>query len=102
MWRVALLAFWPAVAVAQTMPIVVKEAELIQPVARYGHDVLGAGHEYGAMRMRLDRCITCGSIKEKDVVITLPDTRVFEDVMARMVDLDGDGFTEAEIGRAHV
>jgi hypothetical protein len=64
-------------------------------VARYGHDVLGAGHEYGALQMRLDLCVICGSIKERDVIFTLPDNRVFEDVTARKVDLDGDGYTEA-------
>jgi hypothetical protein len=97
---VALLVLLPAVAIAEditlsTFPIGVKNAALIQPVTRYGHDALGAGHEYGAMRLRLDLCIVCGSIKEKDVVFTLPQTRVFEDVMARKVDLDGDGYTEA-------
>lgn len=97
MWRVALLAIWPAAATAQTMPIVVKQAELIQPVTRYGHDALGAGQEWAALRMRLDLCVTCGSIKEKDVVFALPDSRVFEDATARVVDLDGDGFTEAVI-----
>lgn len=97
---VALLVLLPAVAIAgditlSTFPIVIKNAALIQPVARYGHDVLGAGHEYGAMRLRLDLCIVCGSIKEKHVVFTLPDTAVFEDMTARVVDLDGDGYTEA-------
>ena len=97
MRQVALLALWPAAAMAENFPIVVKEAALIQPVTRYGHDALGAGHEYAAMRLRLDMCVTCGSVKEKDVVVTLPDNRVFEDVTARMVDLDGDGFSEAVI-----
>jgi hypothetical protein len=97
MWRMALLALWPVGAMADNMPVIVKEVGLIQPVTRYGHDAMGKGTEFGALQMRLDLCVTCGSIKEKDVVFTLPDTRVFEGAVAQHADLDGDGFTEAVI-----
>jgi FG-GAP-like repeat len=92
----ALIALLPLTALAQDgLPApVIKSAELTQPTGRYDHGVLGDATEWGALRLVIDLCVTCGSIKEKTVVLTLPANRVFEDVTARVADADGDGVPE--------
>jgi hypothetical protein len=97
MWRVVLLALWPAAATGQDDGIVIKDVRLAEPVARYGHDVMGPGQEFGSLQMRIDLCVTCGSVKERDQMIRLPRSRVFEGTVAQLADLNGDGFAEAVI-----
>jgi hypothetical protein len=76
------LALLPATAVAD--PIV--SARLIDPTDRYDHAVLGDALEWAGLEMTL--------ASGQRLRVTLPDTRVFEDVAARVVDADGDGLTE--------
>ncbi|WP_240790309.1 VCBS repeat-containing protein [Rhodobacter sp. SY28-1] len=61
-------------------------ADLIQPTDRYGHAVLGDALEWGGLRL------TLADGRHEDV--TLPETRVFEDVEARLADITGDGLPE--------
>ncbi len=60
-------------------------AALTLPTARYDHGVLGDALEWGGLRIATD---------QGDVVIRLPETRVFEDVAIRVADVDGDSVPE--------
>lgn len=63
----------------------VTSAELVQPTDRYDHAVLGDALEWAGL-----------SLTKADGVTTflLPESRVFEDIEARVADLDGDGAAE--------
>lgn len=70
--------FWLALALpagAETL----SRAELVEPTPRYDHAVLGDALEWGAMRLQGP-----GGA----VVVRLPETRVFEDVAARIIRLE--------------
>ncbi|MDP4032774.1 MAG: VCBS repeat-containing protein [Pseudorhodobacter sp.] len=69
----------------------VMSARLIQPTDRYDHGVLGDALEWGGLALTVRPCPDCA---KTTLTITLPDTRVFEDVEARLADLDGDGRAE--------
>ena len=75
----------------------VASARLILPTDRYAHAVLGDALEWGGLELVVRSCAdaTCpeGSA-ERGLRITLPPSRVFEDVEARLVDADGDGSAE--------
>lgn len=64
----------------------ITRARFAAPTTRYGHGVLGDAVEYGA----LDLFLSNGRTRR----ITLPETRVFEDLTPRLDDLDGDGAPE--------
>jgi hypothetical protein len=64
-------------------------AELAEPTTRYDHAVLGDGVEWGALRLTM----ADGQVR----LIRLPEDRVFEDVTARLADLDGDGLPEVVV-----
>jgi hypothetical protein len=64
----------------------VVRAELILPTDRYAHAVLGDALEWGGLRMTL-----ADGRQER---VTLPENRVFEDVEARLADINGDGLPE--------
>ncbi|VAW20770.1 hypothetical protein MNBD_ALPHA11-1025 [hydrothermal vent metagenome] len=64
----------------------IAEAWLINPTTRYPHFVLGADYEPSGIRVRLKT----GEI----LSLALDDEFVFEDRVARMADLDGDGRDE--------
>ena len=64
-------------------------ATLAEPTARYDHAVLGDALEWGALRLTLSD----GSQR----LFRLPETRVFEDVTARLVDADGNGTPEVMV-----
>ncbi len=86
---------WPALA--QDVPLsegAVVTAELIAPTDRYDHGVLGDAVEWGGLRLGINTCIGCARQSVQTLTITLPVTRVFEDVTARVADLDGDGRAE--------
>lgn len=70
----------------------VVSARLIAPTDRYDHGVLGDAIEWGGLELALRRCAGCAQLDR--VRVTLPKSRVFEDVEARVVDLDGDGRSE--------
>jgi hypothetical protein len=61
-------------------------ARLADPTGRYDHAVLGDALEWGTLEIQTDTGRTLRLI--------LPETRVFEDVEARVADLDGDGAAE--------
>jgi hypothetical protein len=63
----------------------VKSARLTQATGRYDHAILGDALEWGGLRM---------FGPQGTVEVTLPQSRVFEDVEARVADLDGDGAAE--------
>lgn len=70
-------------------------ADFAEPTTRYPHGLLGDAVEYGALRLTL--------ADGRTLLIRLPETRVFEDLAARLADLDGDGLTEiACIDRPHL
>lgn len=85
MRAVALLLALTGPAAAQDIVAV----KLSEPTARYDHGVLGDALEWGALRLTLKG----GAV----VVLRLPEARVFEDVEARLVDLDGDGASEVVV-----
>ncbi len=66
-----------------------QEVRFDQPVVRYGHNVLGETPEWGAL------CVdaTC---------MTLPETRIFEDIAPRLTDLDFDGRPEIIVVETHI
>ncbi len=63
----------------------VTSAALVQPTDRYDHAVLGDALEWGGLSLTL---------RSGMVTFLLPQTRVFEDIEARVADLDGDGRAE--------
>jgi len=98
--RLALLVCAPLSAFAQerspegerycdTPPCTWQErAYFKQPVARYGHAVLGDTVEWGTLVL--------GAAK-----VILPPSSVFEDLAPRLVDVDGDGVPEAVVIESH-
>lgn len=70
-------------------------AWLADATARYGHGVLGDRLEAATLRVRR---ADDGSIVQH----SLPDTQVFEDLVPRLADLDGDGRDEVIVVRSHV
>ncbi|MBF9035507.1 VCBS repeat-containing protein [Rhodobacterales bacterium HKCCE2091] len=60
------------------------------PTTRYAHGVLGDEIEAAELHAYSEAAGTpCGTLS-----VTLPDTRVFEDIAPRLADLDGDGIPE--------
>ncbi|MEM0923844.1 MAG: VCBS repeat-containing protein [Pseudomonadota bacterium] len=72
----------------------ITKAWLEEPTSRYGHDVLG-GNEYAAMVVLVSENAMTAPIR-----VTLPPDRVFEDIEARLADLDGDGAPEIVVVEA--
>jgi hypothetical protein len=72
-------------------------ADLVQPTDRYDHGVLGDALEWGGLEMTVNTCIGCAGLHLSDIIIALPPNRVFEDVEARVADLDGDGRAEVVV-----
>jgi FG-GAP-like repeat len=96
--RLALaLVLLTGVASGETLPVdgrAVVRADLTQPTDRYDHAVLGDALEWGGLALSVDSCTECDGVQLTEVAITLPIDRVFEDVEARLADLDGDGRAE--------
>jgi hypothetical protein len=65
-----------------------------EPTSRYAHGVLGDDEEWGALILEMT-CSDCGAEAAREVILRLPETRVFEDVAPRLADIDGDGRPEA-------
>ncbi|MGR3623923.1 FG-GAP repeat domain-containing protein [Pseudophaeobacter sp.] len=92
MLLVDLAAAWPLAAE-------IRAVEFAEPTTRYPHGVLGDSVEYGSLlihwrntndkRLRYDAVARQGT-----TVVSLPQSRVFEDLAPRLVDLDGDGRSE--------
>lgn len=75
-------------------PYAVESAGFDAPVARYGHDILGATPEWGALRMIVRSCRNCATHRTDGLSVRLQRDRIFEDIAPRVVDADGDGDTE--------
>lgn len=63
-------------------------AEFSAPTDRYGHAIMGDLPEWGRL---------CLSGPSGAACVTLPGTRVFEDIAPRLFDVDGDGASEAVV-----
>lgn len=72
-------------------PKVIVKAEYAEPTRRYAHGILGDDVEWGALVLTFDLCAECEPDENRIQIIRLPQTRVFEDVAPRLVDLDGSG-----------
>jgi len=92
---VALGAVLASATVAQAERIV--EASYGEPTSRYQHGVFGETSEWGALKLVVDRCAGCASPDLHRIVLRLPETHVFEDIVPRLVDLDGDGEPEVVV-----
>jgi hypothetical protein len=79
----ALMAGAATAEVKVTPPIL--RADLVDPTGRYDHAVLGDALEWGGLRL---------VVGDRTVTLTLPETRVFEDIEARLADVTGDGAPE--------
>lgn len=89
-----------ATGAAQAEPtLTVLDAALVTPTVRYDHAVLGDALEWGALDLSIATCDAAGCKTRADrrVRITLPQDRVFEDVTARVADVDGDGRAEVVV-----
>ncbi len=64
----------------------IQEAWLTRPTRRYDHAILGDDIEAGGLAAK--------DARGRKVELVLPEAEVFEDRMARIVDLDGDGSDE--------
>lgn len=59
-----------------------------QPVDRYGHAIMGDVPEWSRLCLARDGREDC---------VTLPETAIFEEMEARLADIDGDGQAEAVV-----
>jgi hypothetical protein len=64
----------------------ITKADYAAPTTRYAHGVLGDAVEWGALRLTL--------ADGRRLTMTLPESLVFEDVVPRLADLDGDSAPE--------
>ncbi|MBV1865101.1 MAG: VCBS repeat-containing protein [Rhodobacteraceae bacterium] len=67
-------------------------ANLVTPVQRYGHNILGDTPEWGALRFVVQGSAEHGPYHWAK--LRLPKSRIFEDVTPRLVDFTGDGQPE--------
>lgn len=94
---VAIAAVAATATGAETVPAIegeVLRAALAGPTDRYDHAVLGDALEWESLILTVNTCIGCAGLHLEDITLTLPESRVFEDVEARLADLDGDGRNE--------
>ncbi|MBM1220855.1 VCBS repeat-containing protein [Ponticoccus sp. SC2-23] len=91
---VAVLALCAGAASAQDAPARIDGARYSEPTTRYAHGVLGDDEEWGAFVLDVVICPGCAEEASQEVIIRLPEARVFEDVAPRLVDVDGDGDPE--------
>jgi hypothetical protein len=94
MLRAALLAGGAMLGAAALAEEAVLSARYGEPVARYGHDVLGDTPEWGALELLVETCTRCADLRSETRIFRLPETAVFEDISPILADLDGDGAPE--------
>jgi hypothetical protein len=89
-WRgaVAALALFLLAGAAAAEAVIIRAA-LVEPTTRYDHGVLGDAVEWAALEIDL----ADGQRRR----LRLPETSVFEDVEARLADLDQDGRPEVVV-----
>jgi hypothetical protein len=80
------LALIASLGLASPATAEITAASFNAPTTRYGHGVLGDAVEWGGLRFDL----ADGTALQ----LTLPETRVFEDLAPRLADVDGDGTPE--------
>ncbi len=80
------LAAGPAAAEGPCTKLDGARACFAEPTGRYAHGVLGDAIEWGALTLTL--------ADGRSATVTLPEDRVFEDVVPRLADLDGTGTPE--------
>lgn len=68
-----------------------------EPTTRYPHGVLGDEEEWGALILDIVVCPACAEPERRQILVRLPETRVFEDVAPRLADVDDDGLTEVVV-----
>lgn len=90
------MRFWPGLlsgALLGLMPLAataeIVSASYAEPTQRYQHGVFGETEEWGALAFGLSDGQT--------MILRLPETRVFEDIAPRLVDVDGDGAPEMSV-----
>jgi hypothetical protein len=89
MLRALALAWMAGAAAAEDDPKPsIARADLVDPTGRYDHAVLGDALEWGGLRL---------VVGARSITLTLPETRVFEDIEARLADLDADGAPEVVV-----
>lgn len=86
--RVAALAL-AALCVVTSAQAGVKEARFSEPTTRYDHGILGDAIEFGTLELTTDAGRT--------LTLKLPETRVFEDIAPRVLDVDLDGDDEVVV-----
>lgn len=94
------LALINALRLGATTPLptqAVVAAKLILPTDRYDHAVLGDALEWGGLQLTINTCPPCAGRRLQVLELRLPETRVFEDVEARVVDVTGDGLAEVVV-----
>jgi hypothetical protein len=87
----------PIGAALAAQPNVIIKAEYGEPTDRYDHGILGDAIEWGALVLTVDQCVGCDASKFRKFTIRLPESRVFEDIAPRLVDVDGDETPEAMV-----
>lgn len=80
------LVFLTTVLSAASSVAEIVSARYGDPTTRYAHGVLGDDIEYGSLILRLS--------DGGQAMISLPETRVFEDISPRLADVDSDGTPE--------
>lgn len=85
-WATRLLAVALPLLAASAANSEIIRADYTTPTPRYTHAILGDALEWGALRLTL--------ADQSTVTLTLPDSRVFEDLSPRLVDVDLDGDAE--------
>lgn len=68
-------------------------ATLAAPTDRYPHNVLGAIRGFGELLVEIELCRDCQEPR-RIAHLTLPESRVFEDIAPRFWDVSGDGRPE--------
>ena len=71
----------------------ITSAKFTEPTTRYAHGVLGDDVEYGAIELH----IQASDGSSQAITLRLPETRVFEDLDPRLIDLDTDGAPEVVV-----
>lgn len=77
------------ICMAASLNAGVKQARYSEPTTRYAHGILGDAIEYGALVLTTDA--------GKQITMRLPETRVFEDLAPRLIDVDQDGDNEVVV-----
>jgi hypothetical protein len=101
-WLLA-LCLWVAPASADMRDWAITGAALMQPTGRYDHGVLGDAVEWGGLELSVTPQGCAGTcIETERRTVTLPQDRVFEDLTARVVDVDDDQLPEVLVVQTDV